>query len=99
MKKYLNFLVISVSWLIFFLTPILIFMFPSGPTDVSWFANYFVFVLPVILVTIFLLEVFSFNKQTSWKKILLKYFILFLLSYGGLITWLYFNIKINPFLL
>jgi hypothetical protein len=94
-----KFLVISVSWLIFFLVPILIFISPFGPRDVGWFVIYFVFVLPVIWVIIMLLEKFWFNKVASWKKILLKYFVLFLLSYGALITWLYFNIKIDPFML
>lgn len=93
-----NFLVISISWLIFFLVPILIFMSPSGPRDIGWYVVYFVFLLPVIWTIILLLEVFWFNKKVLGKIILLKYLIVFLLSYGAMITWLYFNIKIDPFL-
>jgi hypothetical protein len=88
-----------ISWLLLFLPPILILLLPHAPMDAGWFVVYLFFVMPGLLLVMMLLEIFWFNKATSWKKILLKYFVLFLLSYGALITWLYFNIKIDPFML
>jgi hypothetical protein len=96
-KRIKHFLFIS--WLLFFLPPILILWLPHAPMDVGWFVVYLFFVMPTSLLIMLLLEIFWFNKKTAWIKILLKYFILFLLSYGALVTWIYFNIKIDPFLL
>jgi hypothetical protein len=99
-KDFVNrFLVISIFWLLFFLAPVLVFMFPFGPTDIGWFVVYFIFIFPALSIIILLLEIFFFNKKIYWKIVLLKYFILLFLSYATMIVWFYYNIKINPFLL
>ncbi len=88
-------LLISIFWLVFFLVPFLLLVFPPVVMDFGWFYLYFIVALPVLFIACFFIDKFFINKQTTLKEDLVKYFLFFVASYAGLIAYIVFNLRLG----